>query len=61
MQTSYPKEKLSKIKVAAAKAILPYMTSAEIDDDSEIIAQLKEKFFKCFYAYSSQSDFVRWR
>ena len=44
MQTSYPKEKLNKIKVAAAKAILPSTTSAEIDNDSEIIAQLKEKF-----------------
>ena len=43
VQTSYPKEKLNKIKFAAAKAILPSMTPAEIDD-SEIIAQLKEKF-----------------
>ena len=45
MQTSYPKEKLNKIKVAAAKAILPSTTPAEIDNDSEIIAQLKEKFY----------------
>ena len=44
VQTSYPKEKLNKIKVAAAKAILPSMTPAEIDNDSDIIAQLKEKF-----------------
>ena len=43
VQTSYPTEKLNKIKVAAAKAILPSMTPAEIDNDSEIIAQLKEK------------------
>ena len=45
VQTSYPKEKLNKIKVAAAKAILPSTTPAEIDNDSEIIAQLKEKFY----------------
>ena len=43
VQTSYPK-KLNKNKVAAAKAILPSMTPAEIDNDSEIIKQLKEKF-----------------
>ena len=40
MQTSYPKEKLNKIKVVAAKAILPSTTPAEIDNDSEIIEQL---------------------
>ena len=35
VQTSYPKEKLlNKIKVAAAKAILPSTTPAEIDNDS---------------------------
>ena len=44
VQTSYSKEKLNKIKVTAAKIILPSMTSAEIDNDSEIIEQLKEKF-----------------
>ena len=44
VQASYPKEKLNKIKVAAAKAILPSMTPTEIDNDSEIIEQLKEKF-----------------
>ena len=41
---SYPQEKLNKIKVAAAKAILPSMTPTEIDNDREIIEQLKEKF-----------------
>ena len=44
VQASYPKEKLNKIKVAAAKAILPSLTPTEIDNDSEIIEQLKEKF-----------------
>ena len=32
------------MKVAAAKAILPSMTPAEIDNGSAIIEQLKEKF-----------------
>jgi len=41
---NYPKEKLRKIKVAASKAMLPPFMSTEIDDDSEIIGQLKEKF-----------------
>ena len=41
---NYPKEKLRKIKAAASKAMLPPMMSTEIDDDSEIIGQLKEKF-----------------
>ena len=44
VNTNYPKEKLSKIRVAAAKVMLPTMMLYEIDDDSEIIGQLKEKF-----------------
>ena len=38
------KEKLSKIKDAAAKALLPSVIPTQIDDSCEIIQQLKEKF-----------------
>ena len=38
------KRETNQIKVVAAKAILPSMTPTEIDNDSEIIEQLKEKF-----------------
>ena len=41
VNTNYPKEKL---RVAAAKVMLPTMMPYEIDDDIEIIGQLKEKF-----------------
>ena len=41
VNTNYPKEKL---RVAAANIMLPTMMPYEIDDDSEIIGQLKEKF-----------------
>ena len=44
VQANYPKEKLNKIKSAIAKSILPFMVPTKIDDDSEIIEQLKEKF-----------------
>ena len=41
---SYTKDKLSKIKTAAAKAILPTVMLSKIDDGHEVIEQLKEKF-----------------
>ena len=41
---SYTKDKLSKIKTAAAKAVLPTVMLSKIDDGHEIIEQLKEKF-----------------
>ena len=41
---SYTKDKLSKIKIAAAKAVLPTVMLSKIDDGHEIIEQLKEKF-----------------
>jgi len=44
VQTSYPQEKLNKIKVAAAKAILPSITPTEIDNDSEIIEEIPFKY-----------------
>ena len=44
VHTSYQKEKLCKIKDAAANALLPSMIPTKIDDDCEIIEQLKEKF-----------------
>lgn len=45
VNTNYQKVKLSKIKIAAAKALLPSTVSTEsIDDGSEILGQLKEKF-----------------
>ena len=44
VHTSYQKEKLCKIKDAAANALLPSMIPTKIDDGCEIIEQLKEKF-----------------
>ena len=48
VHTSYQKEKLCKIKDAAANALLPSIYLAtiptKIDDGCEIIEQLKEKF-----------------
>lgn len=44
VNTGYQKEKLSKIKDAAAKALLPSVMPSQIDDGCEIIEQLKQKF-----------------
>lgn len=44
VHTGYQKEKLSRIKDAAAKALLPSVIPTQIDDGYEIIEQLKEKF-----------------
>ena len=44
VHAGYQKEKLSKIKDAAAKALLPSVIPTQIDDGCEIIQQLKEKF-----------------
>ena len=43
VHTSYQKEKLCKIKDAAANALLPSVIPTKIDDGCEII-ELKEKF-----------------
>ena len=47
MHASYTKEKLTRIRDAAAKTILPSMTLGSVDDGHEIIEQLKEKFRTC--------------
>ena len=44
VHTGYQKEKLSKIKDATAKALLPSVVPTQINDGCEIIEQLKEKF-----------------
>ena len=43
-QTKYPREKMKKIRTAVKKSIAPTMEPGDIDDESEIIMQLKEKF-----------------
>ena len=43
-QTKYPKEKIKKIKSAVKMKMLPTMESSDIDEESEIITQLKVKF-----------------
>ena len=43
-QAKYPKEKMKKIRVAVKKKLLPVIESSDIDDESEIITQLKDKF-----------------
>ena len=43
-QTKYPREKMKKIRTAVKKLIAPTMEPGDVDDESEIIMQLKEKF-----------------
>ena len=43
-QAKYPKEKMQKIRAAVKKKMLPEIESSDIDDESEIITQLKDKF-----------------
>ena len=43
-QTKYPREKMKKIRTAVKKSIAPTMEPGDVDDESEIIMQLKEKF-----------------
>ena len=47
MHVSHTKEKLTRIRAAAAKTILPSMTIGSVHDGHEIIEKLNEKFRAC--------------